>query len=107
MRALDAILFVLLLMGNLLALPIWAWLFGTPLVQLWRWSRARLAHLHRIRKRTPHPYHPLLHLPSYELNLIKRPLLAHPIAPRQPLSDMASHPRRLAERELSSLDDAP
>jgi hypothetical protein len=35
-RALDAILLVLLLVGDLLALPIWWWLFGAPVVRLWR-----------------------------------------------------------------------
>jgi hypothetical protein len=29
-------LFVLLVVGNLLALPIWWWLFGTAVVRLWR-----------------------------------------------------------------------
>ncbi len=37
MRALDAILFLLLLVGNLLALRIWWWLFTTPLIRIWRW----------------------------------------------------------------------
>jgi len=32
---LDAILFMLLLVGNLLALPVWWRLFGAPLVWLW------------------------------------------------------------------------
>ena len=32
-------LFVLIVMGNLLALPIWWWLFGTPLNQFWKWCR--------------------------------------------------------------------
>jgi hypothetical protein len=36
---LDAVLFVLLVIGNVLALPIWWWLFGTPFVQLWKWIR--------------------------------------------------------------------
>jgi hypothetical protein len=34
MRILDAILFVLLATGNVLALPVWWWLFGTPIVLL-------------------------------------------------------------------------
>jgi hypothetical protein len=36
-RVLDAILFVLLVVGSVLALPIWWWLFGTPFVRLWKW----------------------------------------------------------------------
>jgi len=36
MRAIDAILFVLLLVGNVLGLPIWWWLFGTPVKRFWR-----------------------------------------------------------------------
>jgi len=36
---LDAILLILLLVGNLLALPIWWWLLATPIVRLWRWYR--------------------------------------------------------------------
>ncbi len=39
MRVLDAILCVSLLVGNLLALPIWWWLFVTPVIRLGRWSR--------------------------------------------------------------------
>ena len=42
MPFLDAALFVLLLVGNLLALPIWWWLSVTPLTRLWKWrSRVR------------------------------------------------------------------
>ncbi len=37
MRALDIILFLLLLIGNVLALRIWWWLFTTPLARIWRW----------------------------------------------------------------------
>jgi len=43
MRAIDAILFVLLLVGNVLGLPIWWWLFGTPVMRFWRWYRANNA----------------------------------------------------------------
>jgi hypothetical protein len=39
MSVFDAILFVLLVVGNVLSLPVWWWLFGTPLVQLWKWFR--------------------------------------------------------------------
>ena len=41
MRVIDAILFVLLLVGNVLGLPIWWWLFGTPVRQFWRWLSRR------------------------------------------------------------------
>jgi hypothetical protein len=33
-RILDSILFVLLLVGNALSLPVWWWLFGAPITQL-------------------------------------------------------------------------
>ena len=36
MPVFDAILFVLLLVGNVLALPVWWWLFGAPVARLWR-----------------------------------------------------------------------
>jgi hypothetical protein len=36
MRVIDAILFVLLLVGNVVGLPIWWWLFGTPIMRFWR-----------------------------------------------------------------------
>lgn len=36
MHVLNAILFVLLLIGNVLGLPIWWWLFGTQIVRLWK-----------------------------------------------------------------------
>jgi hypothetical protein len=39
-QVLDATLFLLLLLGNLLALPIWWWLFGRPFVRLWCWFRS-------------------------------------------------------------------
>lgn len=32
----DTILFILLLIGNVLGLPIWWWLFGAPIVRLWK-----------------------------------------------------------------------
>ena len=36
MHVLDAILFGLLVIGNGLALPVWRWLFGTPIVRIWK-----------------------------------------------------------------------
>ena len=36
MRALDAILCIVLVVGNVLGLPIWWWLFGTPIVRIER-----------------------------------------------------------------------
>jgi len=36
MHILDASLFVLLLVGNILALPLWWGLFGAPVVRLWK-----------------------------------------------------------------------
>jgi hypothetical protein len=50
-RAIDVILFALLLAGNALALRIWAWLFGTPVVQLCNWYRRLKAHTNLQRKR--------------------------------------------------------
>jgi hypothetical protein len=41
MHVLDAILFVLLVIGNVLGLRIGWWLFGTPVVRLWRHARAK------------------------------------------------------------------
>jgi hypothetical protein len=42
MRALEVLAYVLLGVGNVLALPIWYWLFIMPLVRLWGFAR-RLA----------------------------------------------------------------
>lgn len=36
---LDVMLGVLLTLGCALSLPIYWWLFGTPVVRLWRWCR--------------------------------------------------------------------
>ncbi len=44
MRVLNAILLVVLVVGNLLGLRIWWWLFVTPIMQLWRWYRRRHKH---------------------------------------------------------------
>jgi hypothetical protein len=44
MRALDAILCVVLVVVNLLGLSIWWWLFGTPIVRLWGWYQRRHKH---------------------------------------------------------------
>ena len=37
MSALDITLLIALLVGNVLALPIWWWIFGTPVVEFARW----------------------------------------------------------------------
>jgi hypothetical protein len=52
-RVLDAILFTLLLVGNVLALPIWWWLFVKPLVRLVKWCHNRNRDLGRHMRRTP------------------------------------------------------
>lgn len=40
-RSLDVIVAALLVVGNLLALPVWWWYFGEPVVRLWRRYHAR------------------------------------------------------------------
>mgnify|MGYP001204879715 CR=1 FL=1 len=40
-RALGATVAALLVLGNLLAIPVWWWYFGEPVVRLWRRYRAR------------------------------------------------------------------
>jgi hypothetical protein len=40
-RMLDVLLAITLTTGCLLGLPIYWWLFGTPIVRLWRWWRAK------------------------------------------------------------------
>jgi hypothetical protein len=52
-RVLDAILFILLLVGNGLALPIWGWLFGTPLLRISTWCLTRMRGLRPPVKITP------------------------------------------------------
>jgi hypothetical protein len=43
MQILDVILLVMLAMGNFLAVPIWYWLFGNPLMRLLRAMERRIA----------------------------------------------------------------
>ncbi len=51
MRVLDSILFALLLVGNLLGLPVWWWLFWIPASELWRRGCAAIHALPSLRPR--------------------------------------------------------
>jgi hypothetical protein len=84
-RGLDAILFVLLLAGNALALPIWWWLFATPVLRLWQaYGRLRMARYGQWRFSDVHPRE------------------SHNLKPHLPV---APHLRYLAGRSISRLDD--
>ncbi|MGE3313178.1 MAG: hypothetical protein AB7O66_24700 [Limisphaerales bacterium] len=43
----EIVILILLVAGNLLAIPIWIWLFGAPLLELCRWIQRRAASVAR------------------------------------------------------------
>jgi len=46
MKILDLSLFVTLLVGNVMVMSIWRWLFITPFARLWRWLRSGKSAVH-------------------------------------------------------------